>query len=156
MIKAKLIGIEPRQMSEMAWNRDSRRNILGAIKKENLETFIEDFIKACEAAGLSCSASVKHRGYVRENRIEISNDQLQQEIDGLSKKPVGVLGLFFDEASIYPPDGTKVSDPEHLVLHIYYTIKKKSLTRFRSFLLTHIVVIEEPASQDANKGVSVS
>ncbi|RRJ54706.1 hypothetical protein EHV15_34480 [Paenibacillus oralis] len=147
MNKAKLIGIEPRHLSAMAWNRDSRRNVLGVIKRENLEAFVEEFTKACEAAGLSCSPFIKDIGYVRANRLEIFNDRLQKDIDSLSKKTVGVLGLFFNEATTYQPDGTKLPDLGYLELHIYYTIKRKSLTRFRKFLLDHIVEVEEPLNQ---------
>ncbi|MEI4920486.1 hypothetical protein Q8G81_33535, partial [Klebsiella pneumoniae] len=59
MPKAKLIAIDPRQLSEMAWNRDSRRNVLGVIKKDTLEAFILEFVGACEAVGVSCTPFVK-------------------------------------------------------------------------------------------------
>lgn len=52
--KSKLIGINPSQISIMPWKSDNRRDVLDAIKKENLEAFIEDLSNVCESAGLKC------------------------------------------------------------------------------------------------------
>jgi len=142
MTKAKLVAIDSSKLSEIAAGRDSRRNVIGILKKDLLDSFIADFIKACEEAGVSGSSWTKHIGFRKEHRLQINNEDLQKEIDALNTRPVGPLGLFFSEYTIYQPGGNKIKDPEHLVLLIYYTINKKALTRFRNFLLTNIIVVE--------------
>jgi hypothetical protein len=144
MTRAKLLPVHPHEIAYHSWNSDSRRNALGIVRKDDIPSFLNDFIAACNEAGVEASSRIQRIGHFQSQRFEMYSASLQKEIDELNKRPVGVLGLFLEPVVIVNPDGTKHEDPDRMVVWIYFTIKKKALTRFRKFLISHVISIVEP------------
>lgn len=140
MIKATLFEARPEEVAYRSSLKDDKRNHLGFIYKKDLDAFIEAFMEACKEHGEEARVYSK---YHKDIRIAFSHSPLMAEIIGLSKKPLGEVGLILEEPTIGYDDISPIRDKDRLMIFIYFNINNKALTRLRSFLLGNILAVQK-------------
>jgi len=131
--KIRLAAMPLREIDRRASSRDSRRNAIGSVPADQADEFVQAVAERLRALGVPCDAYVKRIGRTESRRIELLPCPLAEEIRALDpKRRPEPIGIFLE-----PLEGT-----ESLGVWIYFTVRRRALTRFRRFCLDHLFDVE--------------
>lgn len=112
------------------------RHALGTISVCDLDIFCASMAVSLETQGASSLKYNKRLGLNDSHRFEIGVSDLIDEIRSVSKHKVNEVGLYFEHPR-------NEEDRNRYIVWVYHTVRGKSLTLLRKYLLNNIIFYNE-------------